>query len=92
MRNTKQQTSSFKRAYVLIDVAENRALEVARSLRDDFSLSTVDVINGPYRVIAIVEGDNISAMVKTILVDIKRLNAVKDIVVYVSIPEEELKL
>ena len=79
------------RAYVLIDVREDSIAEVARYLRDDLGLATVDVINGPYHIVAVMEGRSISSVARTIVVDIKKLSAVRDIVVYMSEPEEEIE-
>lgn len=91
MLNAQPQLSTGNRAYVLIDVKEDSAAEVAKYLREDLGLATVDVINGPYRVIAVVEGRSISSMARTIVGDMKRLSAVRDIVVYMSVPEEKTR-
>jgi len=89
--NNQLQKLTENRAYVLIDSEENKASEVATSLRDRVGVTMADVVNGPYRVIAVVEGSNISAIAKTILIDIKKLSGVRDIIVYMATPEEQAK-
>ncbi len=79
------------RAYVLIDVQEDSIAEVARCLREDLGLATVDIINGPYHIVAVMEGRSISSLARTVVVDIRRLSAVRDIVVYLSEPEEKIE-
>jgi len=82
-------TDTKNRAYVLVDTERGRASEVVRSLRSQPLVTAADVVNGPYRVIAVIEGSNISTLAKTILVDVRKLDGVKDIIVYMSMPEEE---
>jgi len=90
MRNT-QQKPTENRAYVLIDAEESKASEVAAILHNRSGITMADVVNGPYRIIAVVEGSNISAIAKTILIDIKRLSGVRDIIVYMATSEEQAK-
>ncbi len=87
--NKQLQKPAENRAYVLIDAEEDKASEVATSLHGRLGVTTADVVNGPYRVIAVVEGSNISAVAKTILIDIKNLSGVRDIIVYLATPEEQ---
>lgn len=89
MSNSKAEPSTGSRAYVLIDAKEDSIAEVARYLRDELGLAMVDVINGPYHVVAVIEGRSISSLARTIVVDIRKLSAVRDIVVYMSEPEEK---
>jgi len=91
MPNGQPEPSLGGRAYVLIDVAEDSIADVARYLRDDLGLATVDIINGPYHIVAVMEGRSISYLARTVVVDIKKLSAVRDIVVYMSEPEEEIE-
>lgn len=77
------------RAYVLIDTDENKAGEVVSKLRLRLGVALADVINGPYHAIAVVESSNISAMAKTILLDIRKLSGVRDIIVYMTKPEDD---
>ena len=88
MRNT-QQKPTENRAYVLIDAEESKASEVAAILHNRSGITMADVVNGPYRVIAVVEDSNISAIAKTILIDIKKLSGVRDIIVYLATPDEQ---
>jgi hypothetical protein len=91
MPNGQPEPSIGSRAYVLIDVKEDSIAEVARYLRDDLGLATVDIINGPYHIVAVMEGTSISSLARTVVVDIRKLSAVRDIVVYMSEPEEKIE-
>jgi hypothetical protein len=88
---TTPRCSARNRAYVLIHTEAGKAAEVVKSLRGRLGIAMVDVIEGPYNVIAVVEGANLSAVAKTILVDIKKLSGVRDIIVYLVTPEAEVK-
>jgi hypothetical protein len=83
-----QITSGLNRAYVLIKTEPERADEIAGVLRRRFGITTVDVVNGPYGIIAVVEGSDISAMAKTIAIDIRALSGVTDLIVYMARQEE----
>jgi len=89
--NNQLQKSVESRAYVLIDVEEAKASEVVMGLRNRLGVAMADIVNGPYRVIAVVEGSNISSIAKTILLDVKKLSGVRDIIVYMVTPEEQAK-
>lgn len=84
MQDMQTQSHAVNRAYVLIDAEEDRAGEVVSNLRGKSGITLADVINGPYRAIAVVESRDISAMAKTILLDIRMLSGVKDIIVYMT--------
>ena len=83
-RNTQFRSRTVNRAYVLIDTDEDKAGEIVNNLRYKLGVTLADVINGPYRAIAVVESQDISAMAKTILMGIRRLSGVKDIIVYMT--------
>jgi hypothetical protein len=82
--------TTLNRAYVLIQTEAQSTAEVAEALRHSFGIPMVDIVNGPYPVIAVVEGGNISTMAKTIAVDIRKLRGVRDIIVYMTTPEQEV--
>jgi hypothetical protein len=76
--------SNHIRAYVLIDTEPEMTRSVVRSLRTRKEVRLADTINGPFRAIAVVEGDSASAVAGAILVGIRRLKGVRDVVVYLA--------
>jgi nitrate reductase NapAB chaperone NapD len=82
-------TSGTNRAYVLIDTDEDRASEISNKLRGMPGVAMADMVNGPYRVMAVLEGNNLSTIAKTVVVDIRKLDGVKDLVVYTALPALE---
>ncbi len=81
--------SNHMRAYVLIDTEPEMSRSVVLSLRARKDMRLVDAINGPFSVIAVVEGDSASAVAGAILVGIRKLKGVRDVVVYLATPEDE---
>ena len=77
------------RAYVLIETQPEMTWNVVRNLRRKRNIRSVDAINGPFGVIAVVEGDSPSSVATGILVGIKKARGVKDIVVYLVETKEE---
>lgn len=77
------------RAYVFIDTEPGRVTRVVQSLRGRLDIPLIDAINGPHNAIAVVEGNNASAVAKAILVDIRKLAGVRNVTVYLATPEEE---
>lgn len=77
-------SSSNVRAYVFIETRPGMAWSVARNLKKRKCVRQVDVINGPYSVIAVLEGDGASPIAMTILMGIRKLEGVSDVVVYLA--------
>ena len=50
------------KAFILIETAVGRTREVADSLRDVGGIQSVDVVTGPYDVIAVVDAQDINTM------------------------------
>lgn len=75
------------RAYILVDTEAAKAAEVVEILRGRADICLADVVNGPYKVIAVVQGMNTSEVAKTILIDIRKLSGVKDLIVYTACQE-----
>ena len=50
------------KAFVLIETAVGKTNDVASALRDLPGVQTVDAVTGPYDVIAVVEGADLSAV------------------------------
>jgi hypothetical protein len=76
--------SSNMRAYVFIETRPGMAWNVLHNLKKRKCVRQVDVINGPYEVIAVVEGDGASSVAMTILTGIRKLDGVADVVVYLA--------
>lgn len=76
--------SFLMRAYVLIDTVRKSAKKIATELRKRPTVIVADVINGPHPVIACLEADNPASMAQAILFDIRKIEGVKDLTVYLS--------
>jgi DNA-binding Lrp family transcriptional regulator len=50
------------RAYVLIETAVGKTKEVASALRATHAMQSVDVVTGPYDIIAIIEAPDLNAV------------------------------
>lgn len=74
------------RAYVLIDADPEMTDRIIQSLRGRRDVRLADAINGPHNVIAVIEGNNASALAAAILVSIRKLKGVRDITVYLAMP------
>jgi hypothetical protein len=72
------------RAYVFIQTKPGMAWRVVQNLESKECIRLVDVINGPYGVVAVVEGDSASSVAVAILTGIKKLEGVRDVVVYLA--------
>ena len=69
----------MRRAYLLIDVADGRALHVAELLRKKPGVAFADAVTGPHRVIAILQQRDAKAIVHTALEDIRAIKGVSDV-------------
>ena len=70
------------RAYVMIDTEPDMTGKVVRDLRRRKDIPLADAVNGPHGAIAVVEAT-------TILVNIRKIEGVKDITVYLAMPHEK---
>ena len=50
------------RVFILIETAVGKTREVAKSLRDVGGIQSVDVVTGPYDVIAVIDAPDINTM------------------------------
>ncbi len=50
------------KAYLLVETAVGKTRDVAATLRDLEGVDTVDVVTGPYDIIAVIEGDDMSVV------------------------------
>ena len=82
-------TTFANRAYILIKTDFRNAGGIAELLQLMPGISMVDIVNGPYQVIAVMEGDDISKIATTVAIDIRKLTGVKDIIVYMSVMGRE---
>ncbi len=73
------------RAYVLIDSTRKAAGKIAAELQDKPGVIVADAVNGPHPVIACVEADNPASIAQTVLFDIRKIEGVKDLTVFLSI-------
>jgi hypothetical protein len=78
------------RAYVLIDTTLKGAKKITTELRKRPSVIVADVINGPHPVIACLEADNSASMAQAILFDIRKIEGVKDLTVYLSMDDQDM--
>jgi hypothetical protein len=78
------------RAYVLIDASLDNAGRVIGELRKKKGVLLANIVNGPHPIIALLEGDDPSKIAQTILFDIRKLEGVTDLTVYL-IKEDQHK-
>jgi DNA-binding Lrp family transcriptional regulator len=50
------------KAYLLVETAVGKTRDVASTLRDLSGIETVDVVTGPYDIIAVVNGDDMAVV------------------------------
>jgi DNA-binding Lrp family transcriptional regulator len=50
------------RAYLLVETAVGKTRDVANTLRSLNGIETVDVVTGPYDIIAVIAGDDMSVV------------------------------
>ena len=50
------------RAFLLVETAVGRTRDVANTLRDLDGIESVDVVTGPYDIIAVISGDDMSVV------------------------------
>ena len=77
------------RAYVLIDAARKSFKKITAELRQRPGVIVADVINGPHPVIACIEAESPAAMAEVILFDIRKIDGVKDLTVYLSMDDQD---
>lgn len=77
------------RAYVLIDAARKSLKKITAELRQRPGVIVADVINGPHPVIACIEAESPAAMAEVILFDIRKIDGVKDLTVYLSVDNQD---
>lgn len=78
------------RAYVLIDAALKGAKKITSELRKRPMVIVADVVNGPHPVITCLEADNPASLAQAILFDIRKIEGVKDLTVYLSIDGHDI--
>jgi DNA-binding Lrp family transcriptional regulator len=77
------------RAYVFIDAARKSTKKITAELRQRPEVIVADVINGPHPVIACLEAENPATMAEVILFDIRKIDGVKDLTVYLSMDGQD---
>ena len=50
------------RAYIFVETAVGKTIDVLEHLRNISSISSVDAVTGPYDIIAILEADNLNSV------------------------------
>lgn len=78
---------SSVRAYVLIDIQDGMVRNVVQKLRQK-GIHQVDVINGPHDVIALIQGNSPSDVAVIILNEIKKMEGVTGVIVYLVTEQE----
>ena len=77
------------RAYVLIDTSLDNAGRIAAELRKRSGVLLADVVNGPHPIIALLAGDDPSTIAQAILFDIRKIEGITDLTVYLSRKEQK---
>lgn len=77
------------RAYVLIDTRPGMAGNIVHQLREK-GIKQADVINGPHDAIALIRGDTPSDVAVLILNNIKKMEGVTGVTVYLVTEQEKV--
>lgn len=77
------------RAYVLIDAPLDNAGRIAAELRQRPGVLLADVVHGPHPIIALLGSDAPSTLAQTVLFDIRKIEGVTDLTVYLSTEDEK---
>jgi len=78
-------------AYVFIDSLPEQAATITSMLRKKGGVILADVINGPHNIIAVLKSMDAAGLAKTVVFEIRKMNGVQDVTVYLAINEDELK-
>ncbi|OGO15631.1 MAG: hypothetical protein A2Z02_07070 [Chloroflexi bacterium RBG_16_48_7] len=73
------------RAFVLIETAEGRAGDVIDHLQKFPEIKSIDAVDGPYDVIAVVEQDDLSLIGKLLATEIPPIDGISCTVVSVCV-------
>ena len=66
-----------KKAYVFIDCLPGEAARVARQVRRNPAVRVVDMVTGPWDMIAVLEADSAETLARNVLVEIAAIEGVK---------------
>ena len=64
------------KAYLLVETAVGKTRDVANTLRELNGIETVDVVTGPYDIIAVISGDDMSVVGNLVTEDIHTVEGV----------------
>ena len=73
------------KAYLLVETAVGKTRDVAATLRDIDGIDSVDVVTGPYDIIAVIAGDDMSVVGNVITERIHRVTGVVRTVTCVAV-------
>ncbi len=73
------------KAYLLIETAVGKTRDVASTLRDFTGIDTVDVVTGPYDIIAVINGDDMSVVGNLVTEEIHTVTGVVRTVTCVAV-------
>lgn len=77
------------KAYVLIRTAPGLTKSISSALRISPAVLSVELVTGPYDVIATIEGPSTDALLTTIMHDIRPAAGVRDTMTCLVVPVEE---
>ncbi len=76
------------RAYVLLRTSPGLTEAVARALRASRAVQSVEMITGPYDLIALIEGATANEILTTVMRDIRPAAGIRDTLTCLVVPEE----
>jgi len=76
-----------KRAFVLLETAPGKAAEVSASIKQANGVRSVDVVSGPYDVIAVVEAEDLAELGRIVTTTIAPVSGVSRWVVCATLSQ-----
>jgi DNA-binding Lrp family transcriptional regulator len=76
------------RAYVLLRTSPGLTQAVARSLRAHRTVRSVEMITGPYDLIALIEGETANHILTAVMQDIRPAAGIRETLTCLVVPEQ----
>ncbi len=64
------------RAYVLVETAVGKSMEIADALRRVKGVNTIDAVSGPYDIILVLDADDLHSVGETIKNDVHTISGI----------------
>lgn len=73
------------KAYLLVETAVGTTREVAATLRQLGEIESVDVVTGPYDIVAVISGEDMTVLGNLVTEDVHRINGIVRTVTCVAV-------